>query len=93
MDLIQRYRNGQPENQEIWLIDSDLTSAWRGLTYLVRRPWFTRRWVMQEIALSSSSMIYCGTKSTTWAALYLATCTLNSETHKLLIHRESCARR
>ncbi|OAL24138.1 hypothetical protein AYO20_10750 [Fonsecaea nubica] len=40
---------------------ADLTNAaWRGAFALVERPWFTRLWVVQEVALSSNLSIRCG---------------------------------
>ncbi|KIW84395.1 hypothetical protein Z517_03645 [Fonsecaea pedrosoi CBS 271.37] len=35
-------------------------AAWRGVFALVKRPWFTRFWVVQEVALSSNLSIRCG---------------------------------
>jgi hypothetical protein len=34
-----------------------------------RRPWFTRVWVIQEIVLSNSGIIYCGEKTLPWSAI------------------------
>ena len=39
---------------------------WRALLDLMQRPWFSRRWVVQEIALARSAMIYCGTDMIPW---------------------------
>lgn len=40
---------------------------WAALLNLMNRPWFSRRWVIQEIALSShGGTIYCGKDSISW---------------------------
>lgn len=33
---------------------------------LMKRPWFSRRWVVQEIALANDAELYCGTKTISW---------------------------
>ncbi|KAF2140180.1 uncharacterized protein K452DRAFT_335247, partial [Aplosporella prunicola CBS 121167] len=39
---------------------------WGAFIRLMGRPWFFRRWVIQEIALSRKATIYCGRKKTSW---------------------------
>ncbi|KAF2456965.1 heterokaryon incompatibility protein-domain-containing protein, partial [Lineolata rhizophorae] len=39
---------------------------WSALLDLMQRPWFSRRWVVQEIALARSATIYCGSESISW---------------------------
>ncbi|ROW15353.1 hypothetical protein VPNG_02351 [Cytospora leucostoma] len=41
-------------------------SRWQSLLSLMQRPWFSRRWVVQEIALARSATIYCGTDDIPW---------------------------
>ncbi|KAK7749917.1 hypothetical protein SLS53_000499 [Cytospora paraplurivora] len=41
-------------------------SRWQSLLSLMQRPWFSRRWVVQEIALARSATIYCGNDSIPW---------------------------
>lgn len=41
-------------------------SKWQSLLLLMRRPWFSRRWVVQEIALARCATIYCGTDQIPW---------------------------
>jgi hypothetical protein len=36
------------------------TPKWDALLELMQRPWFSRRWVVQEIALVRKAFIYCG---------------------------------
>ncbi|KIW01575.1 uncharacterized protein PV09_07049 [Verruconis gallopava] len=42
------------------------TPKWRAMLNLMKRDWFERRWVVQEIALANSAELYCGTKSISW---------------------------
>ena len=39
---------------------------WKALFSLIMRPWFSRRWIVQEIALAKDGMIYCGPKTISW---------------------------
>lgn len=40
-----------------------------GLSSLLARPWFTRSWVVQEVALASKAQVVSGTRSCSWSAL------------------------
>lgn len=42
------------------------------LTILLMRPWLTRRWVVQELALSRSAILHCGAKTIAWDRLAFA---------------------
>lgn len=37
------------------------------LSRLLARPWFSRRWVVQEMALARKATVHCGTKSIPWS--------------------------
>lgn len=39
------------------------------LSSLLERPWFRRVWVVQEVAVASEAILYCGHKSLTWEGL------------------------
>ena len=39
---------------------------WKALFSLIMRPWFSRRWIVQEIALAREGLIYCGFKEISW---------------------------
>lgn len=39
------------------------------LSYLLERPWFRRIWVVQEVAVASEAILYCGQKVLTWEML------------------------
>ncbi|KAH8589917.1 heterokaryon incompatibility protein-domain-containing protein [Bisporella sp. PMI_857] len=36
------------------------------ITSLAKRPWFLRRWVMQEVAKSPKALVFCGQKHIPW---------------------------
>ena len=45
---------------------------WRALLELMQRPWFSRRWVVQEIALAKTAVIYCGRDQISWNKFSIA---------------------
>ncbi len=54
MELIHLYHHNNPlEWKELPRV-KDLSRHCKALTYLVCRPWFTRRWIVQEIMLARS---------------------------------------
>ncbi len=40
--------------------------SWLALVTLMKRPWFSRRWVVQEIALANHGTLYCGRDQIDW---------------------------
>ncbi|OAG04197.1 HET-domain-containing protein [Paraphaeosphaeria sporulosa] len=44
----------------------DASEKWEALLELMQRPWFSRRWVVQEIALAQEATVYCGEHSIGW---------------------------
>lgn len=38
---------------------------------LLSRPWFSRCWVLQEVALAKSATVFCGTKAIDWDVFYV----------------------
>ncbi|KAL8409444.1 hypothetical protein RB594_007759 [Gaeumannomyces avenae] len=44
-------------------VPSDDDPIWRKINSLVRRPWFRRAWVTQELVLSSKVVLRCGRRS------------------------------
>ena len=49
------------------LSTSPLTNKkWDAFYDLMRREWFHRRWIIQEIALAREPEIYCGSKAVSW---------------------------
>ncbi|KAK8127873.1 heterokaryon incompatibility protein-domain-containing protein [Apiospora sp. TS-2023a] len=41
-------------------------NKWQALLALMQRPWFGRRWVVQEIALAIEAHVYCGPDQISW---------------------------
>jgi hypothetical protein len=53
------------------LCDSrDAGKKWSALLDFMQRPWFSRRWVVHEIALARSAILYCGEDMITWKGAY-----------------------
>lgn len=54
-------------------------------------PWFSRRWVVQELVLNGNPVFYCGQSKVSWAAIHLA-CTMSPSpwgpTMGVQIHRK-----
>ena len=42
---------------------------WGGLIMFFRRPWFTRVWIIQEVALSRNCVVLCGNHILPWESL------------------------
>jgi hypothetical protein len=47
--------------------NKDLHEEWKAVTALLTRPWFERRWIVQEIALGKNAELFCGQRSVEWA--------------------------
>ncbi|KAI0448769.1 heterokaryon incompatibility protein-domain-containing protein [Xylaria acuta] len=58
---IMNYRNFDE-----MILDPNANEAWRNLISIMKAPWFSRRWVIQEIALSRDASIHCGDRSLHW---------------------------
>jgi hypothetical protein len=52
-------------HQELFRRD-DSPHKWDALFELMRSRWFSRRWVIQELALARSAIVYCGKKMVHW---------------------------
>jgi hypothetical protein len=64
--------NGQVSNMNGEGEDIDATSdESAAFLRLLSRPWFTRCWVLQEVALAKDAVVLCGTKSIDWDVLYV----------------------
>ncbi|KEF57561.1 uncharacterized protein A1O9_05479 [Exophiala aquamarina CBS 119918] len=48
------------------------TTKWNALLELMQRPWFSRRWVVQEISLAQRALIYCGSDKISWRKFAIA---------------------
>ena len=51
------------------LVDEQHTKDWAALSELMRRPWFSRRWVVQEIAFAKTATVHCGINIISWSDL------------------------
>lgn len=47
--------------------DRRTPQEWAALSSLMRRTWFSRRWVVQEIALAARATLYCGDAYVDWS--------------------------
>ena len=52
--------------------DSRTPHEWAALLDLMKREWFSRRWVVQEIALAKAARLYCGDSSADWSDFAVA---------------------
>jgi hypothetical protein len=52
------------------------------------RPWFRRRWIIQEVVLARDLKVYCGTSSITWSSFELALSEL-FDNHRDGFHEEN----
>jgi hypothetical protein len=46
--------------------DTSLFPNWVAFSKLLRRPWFSEKWVIQEISYSRNGSVYCGKYSVEW---------------------------
>lgn len=45
---------------------SGTAASWDAFSLLMRRPWFSRRWIVQEIALARTATLHCGEEQVKW---------------------------
>jgi lipid-A-disaccharide synthase-like uncharacterized protein len=45
---------------------------WSALCDFMQRPWFTKRWMIQEIALAQKVLLYCGDERIAWSEFAVA---------------------
>jgi Heterokaryon incompatibility protein (HET) len=50
---------------------------------LMKRPWFSRRWIVQEIALARNATLYCGRASVSWSQFAGAVSLFASKRHDI----------
>ncbi|KAH8650844.1 heterokaryon incompatibility protein-domain-containing protein, partial [Tricladium varicosporioides] len=48
------------------------SEKWKALLELMQRPWFSRRWVVQEISLARQAVMYCGSDQISWQKFAVA---------------------
>ncbi|KAF7197204.1 Heterokaryon incompatibility protein 6, OR allele [Pseudocercospora fuligena] len=54
------------DNFDKLVTDAIASPRWAALSALIRRPWFNRRWIIQEIALAREATVHCGEKIISW---------------------------
>lgn len=54
---------------------------WSHLSKLFQRPWFSRRWVVQEACLARRALVLCGSSSTSWTSFLSAVTLLRMYQH------------
>ena len=60
------------KNFDIISSNEQYSRKWQALMSLMQRDWFFRRWVVQEIALSSAATVYCGPHEIPWKSFAVA---------------------
>ena len=61
-------------NQSFWELGPFVSNAsygpsWKAVRALISRPWFSRRWILQEILLARRATVLCGDSEVSWSAL------------------------
>ncbi|XXH00245.1 hypothetical protein Hte_006587 [Hypoxylon texense] len=46
--------------------DENAVREWRALSALMKRQWFSRRWIVQEIAIAQNATLLCGPHKVEW---------------------------
>jgi hypothetical protein len=55
--------------------------GYRGIALLLHRPWFSRVWIIQELAVSKLPIVQCGVSSVLWTELVRAVTLLYALNH------------
>lgn len=63
--------------------------GWRALTFLVQRRWFSRCWVVQEVALAREVILYCGDAVVPWDSLVLIVHSYIQEFYAFAVGKEN----
>ncbi|KAL8945460.1 MAG: hypothetical protein Q9211_000025 [Gyalolechia sp. 1 TL-2023] len=64
MDTVQRFLHRNLSHDELSLVSRE---AWNGVGNLMRRTWWTRVWVIQEVLSSNQVYAWCGRKKVEFA--------------------------
>ncbi|ODH50421.1 hypothetical protein GX48_03382 [Paracoccidioides brasiliensis] len=75
----------KPDNFDKLVEDQSLSEEWVALCALIRRPWFSRRWIIQEIALAKKATVFCGGSNVDWEEF--------ADAVSLLVHSKENVRR
>ncbi|CAK7213087.1 hypothetical protein SBRCBS47491_001683 [Sporothrix bragantina] len=67
-----------------------LDHDWASLVQLLVRPWFRRKWIIQEVCLAQDAIVYCGNITFPWADLaYVAYNTMASGVLQIIMGNTS----
>lgn len=73
LDFIEEWRpfcEGREYGEgDAFMRDKDVARKWSAVWDLIGRPWFTRRWIVQECVLSEHKHVYVGDRSFCWQHL------------------------
>ncbi|KAF2846100.1 HET-domain-containing protein [Plenodomus tracheiphilus IPT5] len=61
-----------PDKHHALLCDAQYIKSWASLFELLRWSWFSRRWVIQEIALARRATVHCGRYACQWSDFQVA---------------------
>ncbi|KAI1780679.1 hypothetical protein F4818DRAFT_396470 [Hypoxylon cercidicola] len=67
------------------LIRKEKADNWSDLLFLMRSSWFSRRWVIQELALAREATIRCGSKEADWRDFSDAISLFDLHFHKIRV--------
>jgi hypothetical protein len=65
------------------LVSEAHTADWAALSALMRRDWFSRRWVVQEIAFAQRAFVHCGEQRIPWSHLADAVALFSSRAEEI----------
>ena len=71
------------DNLEQLVQNTETSEKWAALSNIMRRPWFSRRWIVQEIALAKVATLHCGEHFVSWRDFADAISLFNSKSQEL----------
>ncbi|KAL8840027.1 MAG: hypothetical protein Q9170_001511 [Blastenia crenularia] len=67
--IFQKFSGGQSLKELSCNLPALSDLSWTSLVELVQRPWLARVWIIQEVAVSRSTIVRCGSSSLPWKDL------------------------
>ena len=71
------------DNLEQLVQNTETSEKWAALSNIMRRPWFSRRWIVQEIALAKNATLHCGGHFVSWRDFADAISLFNSKSTEI----------
>ncbi|KIW13443.1 hypothetical protein PV08_08631 [Exophiala spinifera] len=62
---------------------AQFATKWNAFRNLMQRPWFKRRWIVQEVAFAQKAEVYCGRDKLSWEELASAMSLFATKGHDL----------